>query len=79
MKETVIGLFIGASIITCIFLFTGATKSQDVRIYQMAGDEEGGYSMIDTRTGEKYDWYNRGPRRGWISKGGIYKGLENVK
>ena len=55
MKQYIMGMITGASLIACAFMFMGATDGGSGR-YQMSAFGTGGAWMIDTSNGDMYGY-----------------------
>ena len=68
MKQYIMGMITGASLIACVFMFMGATDGGSGR-YQMSAYTGGGAWMIDTNNGDMYGFNSL--KKAWKKRGGF--------
>ena len=67
MKQYIMGMITGASLIACLFIFMGATNEKKIGRYQ--GFANGSKrNLIDTKNGNLYELYKPSPvgKKVWI-------------
>ena len=69
MKQYIMGMITGASLIACSFMFMGATDGENGR-YQIT-DNMGDIWMVDSSNGEMYKWGSI--KKAWKKRGGFEK------